>query len=55
LLATALLREFERRKDEAVMKAEYEISAGYRDLGGLVREVRERLVSILGRKSPPSA
>ena len=55
LLATALLREFERRKDEAVMKAEYEISAGYRDLGGLVREVRERLVSILGRKSPTSA
>jgi ATP-dependent Clp protease ATP-binding subunit ClpC len=54
-LVIALLREFERRKGEAVIKAEYEVGAGYRDLGELVREVREKLVSILGRKSPPNA
>jgi ATP-dependent Clp protease ATP-binding subunit ClpC len=47
-----LMREFERRKDEAVTNGTYEVAAEYRDLMLQVRALLDRLASILSRQKP---
>jgi len=47
-----VIREFQRRKDEAVVNGEYEVAAEYHDLCEVVRALLDRLASILSRQKP---
>jgi ATP-dependent Clp protease ATP-binding subunit ClpC len=52
-LLQQLIREFDRRRDEAVLNADYELAAAYRDVLINVQSVLQHLGSILGRNAPP--
>ncbi len=52
-LALKLLDELTRRRDAAVVKAEYEEAAQFRDLMAEVRAILNRLSAILREESPP--
>jgi ATP-dependent Clp protease ATP-binding subunit ClpA len=52
-LLQQLIREFDRRRDEALRNADYELAAAYRDVLAEVRGVLQHLGSILSRQTPP--